>query len=146
MHPNTDIASIYVKPPQQGAKHQQNEKNYFNLIAYNNLSCSDCLRKRNRGQPDVLGVVGACGWLHFLPWYNRKNLRLMDWKKIIQQAYTHAKAQGLTQTQIAQKAGCTQKKISTLVNGKYQPLMGFALRFIEACGMEIEVKEKQIKN
>ena len=70
----------------------------------------------------------------------------MDWEKIIQQAYTHAKKQGLTQTQIAEKIGCTQKKISTLVNGKYQPLMGFALRFIEACGLEIEMKEKYIKN
>lgn len=69
-----------------------------------------------------------------------------NWKKIIQQAYTHAKKQGLTQTQIAKKAGCTQKKISTLVNGKYQPLLGFALRFIKACGMEIEVKDTQFKN
>jgi hypothetical protein len=32
------------------------------------------------------------------------------------------------------------------VNGKYQPLMGFALRFIEACGMDIEIKVKQFKN
>ena len=70
----------------------------------------------------------------------------MGYEKIIQQAYSHAKKQGLTQTQIAEKAGCTQKKISTLVNGKSQPLMGFALKFIEACGLEIEVKEKQFKN
>ena len=69
-----------------------------------------------------------------------------NWKEVIKQAYAHAKKQGLTQTQIAEKVGCTQKKISTLVNGKYQPLMGFALRFIEACGLEIEVKEKQFKN
>ena len=64
----------------------------------------------------------------------------MDWEKIIKQAYSHAKAQGLTQRQIAEKTGCEQKKISTLVNGKYQPLMGFALNFIEACGLEVEVK------
>jgi len=69
-----------------------------------------------------------------------------NWKEIIQQAYAHAKKQGLTQTQIAEKAGCTQKKISTLVNGKYQPLLGFALRFIEACGLEVEIKVKQFKN
>ncbi len=69
-----------------------------------------------------------------------------NWKEVIKEAYAYAKKQGLTQTQIAEKAGCTQKKISTLVNGKYQPLMGFALRFIEVCGMEIEVKEKQFKN
>jgi predicted XRE-type DNA-binding protein len=69
-----------------------------------------------------------------------------NWKEVIQQAYTHAKQQGLTQTQIAEKIGCTQKKISTLVNGKYQPLLGFALKFIESCGMDIEVKEKQFKN
>lgn len=68
----------------------------------------------------------------------------MDWKKIIQQAYTHAKAQGLTQTQLAEKTGCDQKKISTLVNGKYQPLFGFALKFIEACGLEVVIKEKEL--
>jgi predicted XRE-type DNA-binding protein len=67
-----------------------------------------------------------------------------NWKEVIKEAYAHAKKQGLTQTQIAEKIGCTQKKISTLVNGKYQPLMGFALKFIEACGLEIEVKEKQL--
>lgn len=66
----------------------------------------------------------------------------MDYEKIIKQAYAHAKKQGLTQSQIAEKTGCDQKKISTLVNGKYQPLFGFALKFIEACGMEINVKIK----
>jgi len=69
-----------------------------------------------------------------------------NWKEVIKEAYAHAKKKGLTQTQIAEKAGCTQKKISTLVNGKYQPLMGFALRFIEACGLEVEIKVKQLKN
>lgn len=69
----------------------------------------------------------------------------MDWEKIIQQAYAHAKEQGLTQSQIAEKAGCDQKKISTLVNGKYQPLFGFALKFIEACGLEIVIIKKHTK-
>ena len=130
-----------------GVKLKQNEKNHFNLIAYHNRSRSHCLLKRNRGRSDILGDVGTYIRLHFLPWNNWKNFRLMDdWKKIIKEAYAHAKKQGLTQTQIAEKVGCTQKKISTLVNGKYQPLMGFALKFIEACGLEVEIKVKQFKN
>lgn len=61
----------------------------------------------------------------------------MDWKKVIQQAYSHAKAAGLTQNEIARRTGAHQKQISQLVTGKVEPRLGFALRFFEAVGIDL---------
>lgn len=72
----------------------------------------------------------------------------MDWKKVIQQAYSHGKAAGLTQNEIARRTGAHQKQISQLVTGKVEPRLGFAFRFFEAVGLEIRlgnITDKQPK-
>lgn len=66
----------------------------------------------------------------------------MDWKELIATAAGHGKAAGLTQTEIARRTGAHQKQISQLATGKVEPRLGFALRFFEACGMEVNVKIK----
>lgn len=60
----------------------------------------------------------------------------MDWKELIAIAARHGKAAGLTQTEIARQTGAHQKQISQLATGKVEPRLGFALKFLEAVGLE----------
>ena len=50
---------------------------------------------------------------------------------------------GVKQWQIAKKMKVSRPRISELENGKYDPLLSTYLKYVDACGKEVKIVDKE---
>ncbi len=65
---------------------------------------------------------------------------------LIADCWKARKVQGMTQQEIAEKMGTKQTAISRFENGNCTPSLNFLLRYTDALGMKIDIKDMKVES